>query len=100
MSKLISLLVAQVQVEPGDFPTIPKGNGVTADTVAHVMQIILGVAGGAALLIITIAGLQYVLSRGNPQETARAKNTILYALVGLLVSMGAFMIVTFVVGRL
>ena len=61
--------------------------------------LVFGIMGAVALLVITIAGFKYVLSQGNPQETAKAKNTILYALIGLVVAILAFNIVKFVVGR-
>lgn len=55
------------------------------------------VTGAIAFLIIIIAGLRYITSQGNPQATAKAKNAIIYAGVGLAVSLLAFSIVTFVV---
>jgi hypothetical protein len=51
-----------------------------------------------AVMIIVIAGLRYILAHGDPSATATARNAILYAVIGLLVSMAAFSIVTFVVG--
>jgi uncharacterized membrane protein YidH (DUF202 family) len=69
-------------------------------TVDRTLSLAFGVAGGIALLIVTIAGFKYVLSQGNPQETAKAKDAIMYALIGLVVIIIAFTIVTFVVDRL
>lgn len=55
--------------------------------------------GAISILIIVIAGFQYVVSGGDPQKTSRAKDTILYAVIGLVVAISAFTIVTFVLGR-
>ncbi len=71
----------------------------TNNSVQAALNIVFGVAGGIALLIITLAGMRYVLSRGDPQATATAKNTIIYALIGLFVTITAYGIVTFVVTR-
>ncbi|MDZ7744460.1 MAG: pilin [Candidatus Saccharibacteria bacterium] len=69
-------------------------------TVENVLQIVFATAGAVAVIIIMIAGLKYVLSMGDPQSTAKAKNTILYALIGLVVCIMAFAIVTFVLDAL
>lgn len=63
------------------------------------LQLVFGLAGGIALIIITLAGLQFVLARGEPQAIAKARNTIFYALAGLLVCIFAFSIVSLVLGR-
>jgi len=56
--------------------------------------------GAVAVFIITLAGFKYVTSGGNPENVAKAKGTIIYAAVGLVVSLIAFSIVTFVVKNL
>ncbi len=75
--------------------------GANADqsTIDKVVNIVFSLAGGLALLFTVIGGLRFILSSGDPQNTARAKNTIIYALVGLIVTMFAFAIVKFVTSR-
>ncbi len=85
------------QITKGDVPSLPDP-ALDSNSVTNVLQIVFGLAGGIALLIVAIAGLQYVLSQGDPQNTAKAKNTILYAFVGLLICIFAFSIVSFVIG--
>lgn len=92
------LLTLFAQVSGGDVD-LPKGD-LNSDTIARMLRVVFGVSGAIALLIITIAGFKYVTSQGNPQETAKAKDTILYAVIGLIVVILAFSIVTFVIGRL
>lgn len=64
-----------------------------------ILTIVFSVTGSIALLVITIAGLRYVLSHGDPGLIAQSKNAIIYALIGLLLSIFALAIVTFVIGR-
>lgn len=90
-------ILSQIAVNPDDV-NINKV-GATGDTIANALKLVFGVAGAVALIIITIAGLQYVLSQGNPQSTAKAKDTILYAIVGLVICIFGFAIVQFVVSR-
>ena len=53
-----------------------------------------------ALVVLVIAGLRYVSSSGDPTTMSKAKNTIIYAAIGLVVSMSAFAIVGFVLGNI
>lgn len=52
--------------------------------------------GAICVVIIIIAGFRYVLSQGDSSAIAKAKNTILYAAVGLVVVAFAFAITQFV----
>lgn len=61
-----------------------------------ILQIAFGVIGAVALLIILIAALRFVISNGNPETVSRARNTIIYAAVGLVAAVSAELIVTFV----
>jgi hypothetical protein len=65
----------------------------------NIYSIVFAVTGALSLLMVTVGGFRYVASQGDPQAAARAKGTITYALIGLLVSVSAVAIVTFVVGR-
>lgn len=78
---------------------LPQANTNT-DTIKTVLSIVFVTIGALALLMITVSGLRYILSAGDPQKASKAKNGIIYALVGLAVALAAEAIVTFVAGRL
>lgn len=65
----------------------------------QILQIVLGIFGAIAVLIIVIAGLKFVTSAGNPQSASKARSTILYAIIGLIVISAAEVIVSFVLGK-
>ncbi len=88
--------VAQIFQKPSGLPDTQA----SPDVVTKVMQLVFGLAGAIALLVITFAGTMYVLSQGDPQKVAKAKQTIIFALVGLVVTVLAYSIVSFVVTRL
>lgn len=92
MRSVVSFLA---EVTQNDFK-VPKTE-LTNNSFQSGLQLVFGLAGAIAAIMVVLAGMKYVLSRGNPQETAKAKDGILYALVGLAVCMLAFTIVTFVV---
>lgn len=57
------------------------------------------IVGVAAVIMIIVGGLKYILSQGEGSNTASAKNTILYAIVGLVVVLLAQIIVKFVLKK-
>ena len=77
-------------------------NGANTDlqgTVKNVLQIIIGLVGILSVVMIIFGGIQYTTSAGDAQKVTKAKNTILYAIIGLVISLLAFAIVTWVLGN-
>ncbi|HTE57398.1 MAG TPA: hypothetical protein VK694_01530 [Verrucomicrobiae bacterium] len=64
--------------------------------VARIMSILVGIA---SVIVIIIGGFKYVLAAGDTTSIASAKNTIMYAVVGLVVSLVSQGIITFVLLR-
>ena len=65
-----------------------------------IIRVLFELVGALAVVFIIIGGIQYVLSAGDSKKTAQAKNTILYALIGVAVAIFAGVIVTFLTGHL
>jgi hypothetical protein len=82
--------------EPGIFSS-DDGESSIFQRVANVMTFIVG---AVSVLMLIIGGLRYVLSAGDANATAAAKNTIIYAIVGIVVAFMAFAAVSFVVTQL
>lgn len=70
------------------------------DIVKNIINTMLVVLGMIAVIMIVIGGIRYTTSNGDSSQTKAAKDTILYAVVGLVVAIMAFAIVNFVVGRI
>lgn len=75
------------------------GSGGITDTVKLVINILSLLVGVAAVIMIIVGGFKYVISQGEGSNTASAKNTILYAIVGLVVVALAQVIVRFVINK-
>ena len=60
----------------------------------------MGAVGAVAVLMFIIAALHFITAQGNPQEVAKARNTLLYTAVGLVVIATSEAIVAFVLGYL
>ncbi|MEP6710462.1 MAG: MMCAP2_0565 family pilin-like conjugal transfer protein [Candidatus Saccharibacteria bacterium] len=52
-----------------------------------------------AVIVIVVGGIKFVTSDGDPGKIKSARETILYAVVGLVVAILAYAIVQFVIGR-
>ncbi len=72
-----------------------NNNHYTKDMACYIVGIyryFAGVAGILATVMIMFGGVKYVISFGNPQKTADAKDTITGALMGLILVLGSFSI--------
>lgn len=77
-----------------------EGAGEKLDnTVATVINIASLVVGAISVIMVIIGGLKYVASQGDSGGTAAAKNTIIYAIVGIIIVALAQVMVRFVVNR-
>jgi hypothetical protein len=65
----------------------------------NILNIVFVLTGAVAVLTVVIAGFRMVISRGNPQQIAQARNAIIFAAIGLAVIIMAFTIVNFIVFR-
>ncbi len=73
---------------------------VSSDVIHTALEIFFGIAAVISVLMIVIGGLAFVTSGSKPEEAAKARETIIYAAIGLLVSLSAEAVVAFVVGKL
>ena len=90
------------QIQSGMNATGLNG-GSTANLETVVKRIIntaLYIIGILAVVMMILGGIQYTTSAGEQAQVTKAKNTILYGLVGLIIAVLAYAIVNFVIGRL
>ncbi len=68
--------------------------------ISTILITLFTIVGALAFLFMVIAGVKYALSKGEPDNVAKAKNEIKYSLYGLIISASAAAIVNFVLGKL
>ena len=66
----------------------------------QVTNTVLYVVGIVSVVMLIYGGLRYVISGGDSKKVTDAKNTILYAIIGLIISILAFAIVNFVINAI
>jgi hypothetical protein len=67
---------------------------------ATVSNTLIFLVGAVAVIFLIIGGLRYVVSQGDAKNIEAAKNTILYAIVGIVVAVISFALVQFVINAL
>jgi len=72
-----------------DLPTIIKD-------ISNALMIVVG---AVSVIMIIIGGLKMIMSQGNPSNVESGRNTILYAVIGVIVAIGSYAIVNFVVTK-
>jgi TRAP-type C4-dicarboxylate transport system permease small subunit len=70
------------------------------NTMANVLRTVFVIIALLSILFVAIGGFKYVTSAGSPEGVQSAKNTILYALIGLAVGISANIIISFVLAQL
>lgn len=73
------------------------GDGGIFQTVTNILLFIVG---AIAVIMLIIGGIRYVVSGGDQAAVTAAKNTILYAIVGIIVAILAYAAVDFVTSNL
>ena len=110
----VMMLAQPVSAAGGTCPTgtIKQGQSVNNlaecnvqddDSLMPTLQVIINVAlavlGLVAVVMIIIGGFNYMTSSGDTAKVTKARNTILYGVIGLVIALLAFAIVNFVLAE-
>lgn len=63
-----------------------------------ITNVLLFLIGAVSVIMLIIGGIRYTISQGDSSAVTSAKNTILYAIIGIIVALLAYAIVNFVLG--
>lgn len=75
-----------------DTSRLPK-SGTSGNLIVDVLNIIFGILAGIAFISVVYGGFKYVISQGEPDKIGKAKDIIMYSLIGLVIAFSAFGIV-------
>lgn len=95
LNSLVNLMAAKINVD--DINNLPtdSANLVLANT----LNLVYFTASVVAVIIIILSGYTFATAVYDPAKITKAKNAILYASVGLIVVLVAFVVTQFVMGR-
>lgn len=89
---------AQGTDQQGDAASLfgDNGQGGIFRTITNVLLFLIG---AISVIMLIIGGIRYVVSGGDSTAVQNAKNTILYAIVGVVVAILAYAVVNFVISQ-
>lgn len=67
------------------------------NTIVTIVNVLLGLVGIVAAIYLVLGGVRYVMSEGEEDQTEKAKKTIIYALIGIIVIGISAALVNFVI---
>lgn len=87
---------AQGKDQQGDAASL-FGEGGQGGIFRTITNVLLFLIGAISVIMLIIGGIRYVVSGGDSTAVQNAKNTILYAIVGVVVAILAYAVVNFVI---
>ena len=97
MSKALTILAEAI--DPKTKIKKNAGSDTLETDVTSIINIIIGVLGILAVVVIILGGIQYMTSNGDANKVKKAKDTILYGIIGLIIVILSAAIVNFVIGK-
>lgn len=104
MTNLLNILGTTTTVAPGTSTNTSHGVGTVGSgsedltaSVTSIINAVIAALGIIAVVIIIIGGIGYMTSSGDAGKVKKAKDTILYGVIGLVICVLAFAIVNFVI---
>lgn len=76
-----------------------QGEEAVNSTIATIINLLSFLVGVISVVMIIIGGIRFATSSGNAQSTSAARNTVIFAVVGLVLAVFAQLIVKFVLGK-
>lgn len=99
-SSSVSALTLQEGAEAARCNGCPKDLFGDNGVFKQITNTILYIVGIVAVIMLIIGGIRYVTSGGDSKKVTDAKNTVLYAIIGLVIAFLAYAIVNFVISAL
>ena len=97
MKDIITKLAAY---NPGNIDSNTIGGGDLGNDIITILNGIVGLLAVVCVIVVVVGGVNYMTSAGDAGKVKKAKDTILYAVIGLIVCALAATIVNFVIANL
>ena len=78
----------------------PLGEDDPRNVIANVIQVVLGLVGILALVMFIYGGISLMISGGNPEKIKKARNVLIWAVVGLALIFSSYGILQFIFSTL
>ena len=99
MKDLITKFAIGAPIDGGGEEVAGDGAGLVTD-VTGIINAVIGVLGLVCVVVMIIGGVNYMTSNGDAGKVKKAKDTILYGVIGLIIVALSFAIVNFVISNI
>ena len=100
MKEVIKTFAIGADVSSGSGDKIGTGDPTLTNDVTTIISSVIGILALVCVIIVIIGGVNYMTSTGDAGKVKKAKDTILYGIIGLIICALAFAIVNWVIGAL
>ena len=97
---LLNVIGVGLQIGIGNDVTEVTTGYNLSESVGSIINIVIGSLGVIAVIVIIIGGVLYMTSSGDSGKVKKAKDTILYGVIGLIICVLAAAIVNFVIANI
>lgn len=73
----------------------PEGGGL-----GNALSLVFGVIGAASVIMVIYSGIQMTASAGDAAAVTKARNTLIYSIIGLILAISAYAIVNIVMNKI
>ncbi|MBX4186746.1 MAG: pilin [Candidatus Doudnabacteria bacterium] len=95
-----AFVFAQLQAPPNNFGLPGAPSSRLSTELTDIVRLVLQIVGLIAVGFLIYGGFQYITSSGNAEQTESAKKTIQNAIIGLLVIILSYTIVTVIINAI
>lgn len=92
MNSLITKLAIGESVDP-----VNGGGDNLVTSITDILTAVIGILGIVCVVVMIVGGVSYMISSGDAGKVKKAKDTILYGLIGLVICVLAFALVNWVI---
>ncbi|MBI3261309.1 hypothetical protein HYZ64_03010 [Candidatus Berkelbacteria bacterium] len=82
--------------DPRTIENLPTRFQSLAQIVATIFNIVIGISGAIFMVLLLVGGIQYMTAAGNEENTTKAKKLLVDAVIGLVLTLSAWAIGTFI----
>ncbi len=84
----------------GKCVTEAESNASIGGVIQKITNVLLFLVGAISAIMVIIGGIRFIVSNGDAQATASARNTVLYSIVGVIVAVSAYGIINFTISAI
>ena len=97
MKETIFYYLAEATTKPSEQVVNVDGGGTDLKVnIKNILSVVFAMVGIVAVIMVIVGGVSFMTSQGDTEKIKKAKNTVLFGVIGLVISLLAFAIVSFV----